>query len=124
MKLLSTFRTCRLTALVLTVLGLFSAAAPPGMAQQSDTPLLAQIGKVNSQEPDPAVVKLEKEAEKQRNLKRQQEIRQDSEKLLELATELKQSVDKTNENVISLDVIKKAEQIEKLAKNVKEKMKQ
>ena len=57
------------------------------------------------------------------NLQRQQEIKKDSEKLLELATELKQSVDKSNENTLSLDVIKKAEQIEKLAKAVKDKMK-
>lgn len=73
--------------------------------------------------PDPTTEKLEREAQKQRNLKRQQDIREDSEKLLELATELKQYVDKTNENIISLDVIKKADQIEKLAKSVKEKMK-
>jgi hypothetical protein len=73
---------------------------------------------------DPAEEKMEREAQKKRNLERQQEIRRDSEKLLELATELKQYVDKTNENVISLDVIKKADQIEKLAKSVKEKMKQ
>ena len=46
---------------------------------------------------------------------RQQEIKKDTDKLLELANELKQYVDKTNENIISLDVIKKAEQIEKLA---------
>lgn len=57
------------------------------------------------------------------NLQRQQEIKKDAEKLLELATELKQSVDKSNENTLSLDVIKKADQIEKLAKTVKDKMK-
>jgi hypothetical protein len=67
--------------------------------------------------------KVERDAQKQRNLEREQEIQRDSEKLLQLATELKQYVDQTNENIISLDVIKKAEQIEKLAKNVKEKMK-
>jgi hypothetical protein len=65
----------------------------------------------------------QKKMEKQANLQRQQDIRKDSEKLLELATELKQSVDKSNENTLSMDVIKKAEQIEKLAKQVKEKMK-
>ena len=65
----------------------------------------------------------QKEMAKQANLQRQQEIKKDAEKLLELATELKQSVDKSNENTLSLDVVKKAEQIEKLAKNVKEKMK-
>jgi len=61
--------------------------------------------------------------EKKANLQPQEEIKKDSEKLLELATELKQSVDKSSENTLSLDVIKKAEQIEKLAKTVKEKMK-
>jgi hypothetical protein len=33
-------------------------------------------------------------------------------------------VDKTNENLLSLDVIHKAEEVEKLAKKVKEKMKE
>ncbi len=61
--------------------------------------------------------------EKKANLQRQAEIKKDSEKLLELATELKQSVDKSSADTLSLDVIKKAEQIEKLAKSVKEKMK-
>jgi uncharacterized protein (DUF2249 family) len=68
-------------------------------------------------------VQQRKEAVKKFNLQRQQEIKKDADKLLELATELKQDVDKTNENTLSLDVIKKAEQIEKLAKTVKDKMK-
>jgi len=57
------------------------------------------------------------------NLQRQEEIKKDTEKLLELATELKQSVDKTTADTLSLEVIKKADQIEKLAKSVKDKMK-
>lgn len=73
--------------------------------------------------PDPWVVQQHKEMEKAANVQRQQEIKKETEKLLELATELKQSVDKSSENTLSLDVIKKAEQIEKLAKDVKEKMK-
>jgi len=60
---------------------------------------------------------------KKANEERQQEIQKDTEKLLELATELKHEVDKSSENTLSLDVIKKAEQIEKLAKEVKDKMK-
>jgi hypothetical protein len=72
---------------------------------------------------DPWTAEQRKAMEKQRNLQRQEDIKKDSEKLLELATELKQYVDKTNENTLSLDVIKKAEQIEKLARSVKEKMK-
>jgi len=45
-----------------------------------------------------------------------------TEKLVKLSTELKQYVDKTNENILSLDVIKKADEIEKLARSVKTKM--
>jgi len=44
-------------------------------------------------------------------------------KLFKLAEELRDSVDKTNENILSLDVLKKADEIEKLAHRVKEKMK-
>ena len=43
--------------------------------------------------------------------------------LLEIAQQLKDNVDKSNENTLSLDVVKKAEEIEKLAHNVREKMK-
>lgn len=68
-------------------------------------------------------VQQHKSMEKKYNLQRQQDIQKDTEKLLELATELKQAVDKSNENMLSVDVIKKAEQIEKLAKQVKDKMK-
>lgn len=50
-------------------------------------------------------------------------LRRDTEKLLLLAEELKQNVDKTGPNILSMDVIKKAQEIEKLAKSVKEKMK-
>jgi hypothetical protein len=63
------------------------------------------------------------EMAKKANLKRQQDLKKDTDKLLELATQLKQSVDKTNENTLSVDVIKKAEEIEKLAHSVKDKMK-
>jgi len=58
------------------------------------------------------------------NKKRQEDIRKDTDKLFQLATELKAAVDKTNENVLSLDVIRKAEEVEKLAKSVKNKMKE
>ena len=50
-------------------------------------------------------------------------LKTDTDKLLKLSVELKQYVDKSDENVLSLDVIKKAEEIEKLAKSVRDKMK-
>jgi len=59
---------------------------------------------------------------KKENVKRQQDLEKETDKLLELATELKQYVDKTNENMLSVEVIKKAQEIERLAHSVKEKM--
>lgn len=66
---------------------------------------------------------MEKEMAKRANLERQADIKRDTDKLLKLATELKESVDKTTESTLSLDVVKRAEEIEKLARSVKEKMK-
>jgi hypothetical protein len=72
---------------------------------------------------DPNEARMERERAKKMNEMRQDQIKHDTDELLKLATELKAQVDKTNEHVLSLDVVKKAEQIEKLAKSVKEKMK-
>jgi hypothetical protein len=58
-----------------------------------------------------------------RSTERQKRLVADTDKLLALATDLKQQVDKTNKNILSVDVIKKAEEIEKLAHSVKERMK-
>jgi hypothetical protein len=66
---------------------------------------------------------MEKEMVKKANQERQAQIRRDTDRLYELSTQLKQYVDKSSENTLSLDVIKKAEEIEKLAHSVKEKMK-
>jgi uncharacterized protein involved in exopolysaccharide biosynthesis len=57
------------------------------------------------------------------NAERKKQIAEDSAKLLKLATELKTEVDKTTKDELSLSVIRKADEIEKLARNVKEKMK-
>lgn len=57
------------------------------------------------------------------NEERKRQIADDTSKLLELATQLKAEVDKTSKDTLSLNVIKKAESIEKLAHGVKEKMK-
>ena len=65
---------------------------------------------------------LAREMAKKANVERQALLKADTDKLLKLSTELKDYVDKTNENVLSVEVLKKAEEIEKLAKSVKEKM--
>lgn len=55
---------------------------------------------------------------------KQKKLAADTDKLLAMATDLKQQVDKTNKDVLSVDVIKKAEEIEKLARSLKNEMKQ
>jgi hypothetical protein len=63
--------------------------------------------------------------EKQEKLQsedRQKQLVADTDRLLQLATELHADVAKTDKNVLSLDVIKKADEIEKLAHSVKTKM--
>jgi hypothetical protein len=57
------------------------------------------------------------------NLERKRQIDNDSAELLKLATELKTAIDKSRNDTLSIDIIRKAEFIEKLARGVKEKMK-
>jgi hypothetical protein len=87
--------------------------------QQQQSPLSPGIS-----EPDgPLGTQLERDQAKMRNTDRQKQLVADTERLLNLANELKADVDKSNKDTLSLDVVKKADEIEKLAHNVKEKMK-
>lgn len=76
-----------------------------------------------NREKDPTEEKMEHQREKALNKQRQLALKKDTDHLVELATQLKEYVDKSNENTLSLDVVKKADEIEKLAKSVKDKMK-
>ncbi|MGA7242207.1 MAG: hypothetical protein WBX19_03440 [Terracidiphilus sp.] len=57
------------------------------------------------------------------NAERKKQLNDDSAKLLKLATDLKAEVDKTNQDTLSVGVIHRADEIEKLAHEIKEKMK-
>lgn len=88
-----------------------------------DTREIPQLGRRSSQGNDNTIPPdIRKSMEKKANQQRQAELKRDTERLVKLSTELKQYVDKTNENILSLDVIKKADEIEKLARSVKTKM--
>jgi hypothetical protein len=69
----------------------------------------------------------EQQAKKQNfaaaNAERRKQIADDTAKLLKLADDLKAEVDKTSKDTLSLNIIRKADEIERLAHNVKEKMK-
>lgn len=72
---------------------------------------------------DEARARITRDMEKKAAKDRVAALKNDTDKLLKLSIELKSYVDKSNENVLSVDVVKKAEEIEKLAKSVKDKMK-
>lgn len=54
---------------------------------------------------------------------RERQIAEDSARLLKLATDLKRETDKTTFDTLSLGIIRKADEIQKLARNVKTKIK-
>lgn len=87
------------------------------------TPAPAATAQVETRQ-DPAQKEMQERMARDANKKRQQDIREETDKLFQLATELKAAVDKSNENLLSLDVVRKADEVEKLAKKVKEKMKE
>jgi hypothetical protein len=97
-----------------------------GHAQDSDSsapgPAAQGHSHVNPPPPTPAEIELQKRLARQRNQERFTRVKKDTDQLLELATQLKKSVDEANDQTLSLEVIRKAEQIEKLAKQVRQKM--
>ena len=102
---------------------LLAQAAVPRQLQTPQDPMRPQDPQFGrDRQKDPGEEKMEREREKALNKQRQTNLQKDTDRLLQLATELKQYVDKTNEHTLSLDVIKKADEIEKLAKSVKDKM--
>jgi hypothetical protein len=78
---------------------------------------------INPDEPDPLDAHRAEKQAKLQNDDRQKRLVADTDKLLLLATDLKAKVDKSTKDTLSLDVIKKADEIEKLAHSVKERMK-
>ena len=104
---------------IITAAGLILTIGAPGFAATS----LVATSSQNENRQDPAQKEMQDRMAREANKKRQQDIREQTDKLFQLATELKTAVDRSNENLLSLDVIRKAEEVEKLAKKVKEKMK-
>ena len=106
--------------LYLLLFSLFLFAVPclaqhqPGVRQDANSPLSDE---------DDARARVTHDMEKKAAKERVAALKNDTDKPLKLSVELKSYVDKSDENVLSLDVIKKAEEIEKLAKSVKDKMK-
>ena len=99
---------------------------PAGMAwaQKASVQQIAQIPHGPPTDPveDETRRRFEHDREKKASEERYQKVKDDTERLVELSNQLKEYVGKANEHTLSLDVIKKAEEIERLAKSVKDKM--
>jgi hypothetical protein len=102
-----------------------SAVGAGAQADQTVVPgvVPAVPGVVPVTPPDEQTVKMEDEQAKMRNIERQKKLVEETTRLLALANELKAAVDKSDKNTLSLDVVRKADEIEKLAHSVKERMK-
>ena len=111
----------RTLAVVLLCFSVFQAS-PSHQPPQLPTPPITQPGAPNDETGPNIPPQVQKDMEKRANEQRQVELKRDTDRLLKLSTELKDYVDKTNQNVLSLEVIKKAEEIEKLAHSVRTKM--
>jgi hypothetical protein len=112
----------RLTLLVVlwSALGLAGSAA----AQQIHLPPSISQGQAMDNVPVVNGDPVQRQQALAANQQRQLEIRRDTEKMADLTQELKDYLAKADHGVVSLEAVKKVEQIEKLAKSLKSKMKQ
>ncbi|HTV83077.1 MAG TPA: hypothetical protein VME18_10535 [Acidobacteriaceae bacterium] len=99
-------------------------AAIPAHAQQAPAPMppQQQLPTPLGPQPNTSQQRMLRQMARERNLDRQKQIVADADKLLALARQLKSEVDKSNKDQLSLSVVDTAGQIEKLAKTVKERM--
>lgn len=100
--------------------------ALPARAQQGAPPdPMSQAAPQNGSAappPDSTDQKMLAKMARERNAERQKDLVKDADQLLNLAKELKAEVDKSDKDELSLSVVNTAAKIEKLAKSVKERM--
>lgn len=109
----------------LIICGIFIVLLLPCLAQTAPSRRPPPTGDINSSmgDPDEVRARIAADMAKKAAKERVAALKTDTDKLLRLSIELKTYVDKSDENVLSVDVIRRAEEIEKLAKSVKDKMK-
>ena len=77
------------------------------------------LGSLSPDDPDPTIVERRIRA---LNIQRQKQIVADTDKLLKLARELNEEVAKANTGTLTPDELRKIADIEKLARNVRQRM--
>ena len=116
---------------VVVVIALLSVFARPASGQSKPSLVIAadaqrmaaQKETVNNSSVGDLTQRMEQAGEARVIAERQAQLRRDTEKLVSLTAELKDHVAKAGPNVLSMDVVKKAAEIQKLAKSVEDKMK-
>jgi hypothetical protein len=108
-----------IVGVALVTAGPISVSSGQIVSQQSLPPWSNQMPAGMSQ---PDIVR-HMEQQRMRINERQKRLEADTEKLVALTTALKAQVDESNKDILSVDMIKKAEEIEKLARSVKERIK-
>lgn len=122
MKIVDKLQAAALALVVLTTIA--SAQMTPSTQNTPGTqPTRNPLGIRNDNEANPIDPAVQEHIEKGRQNERQKKLIADTDRLLVLANELKADMDKTTKDQLSIQVIRKAEEIEKLAHSVKERMK-
>jgi hypothetical protein len=116
-------RSFRIFFIALVSVVLFAGAGAQSASPASTPSTDPQFGPERNAQRDPDEVKREKDRLKAIKKDSFASVKKDTDKLLALATELKQSVDQASEDKLSLEVIRKTEEIERLSKKVRDKMK-
>ena len=113
--------------LIASTLLLWPLGAGAGPArQQTPAPAAAPhpgLPSLGGSESDPLARVDRNKLEHMREDERRTRLLSDTAKLVALSTELKAEVEKTSKDELSLDVVRKAAELEKLAHDVKERMK-
>lgn len=116
-------------SLFLLLLLLALSAVPAAHAQQSNIPAYGPtgIGVTNSNgnvsiDSSPLANSMREKMAVERNDLRQQKIISDTAQLLALAQKLNAEVAKSNKDMLSVSIVKEAGEIQKLAKSIKDKM--
>ena len=108
-----------LLAMPITLLGSHAQNTPMGAP---NTPSVTTHNIEGEREGPMANPAMQEQMAERRNSERQRQLVADTEKLFHLAEQLRDEVSKSNKDQLSIPVMKKSEEIEKLAKSVKEKM--
>lgn len=85
-------------------------------------PVVPGVSPGNSNGSDPSMRHMTEQMAMRRNTQRQQQIVSDTAHLLDLAQKLNDEVSKSTKDELSVSVVKEADEIEKLAKSIKGKM--